>query len=91
MKQFQLMYDQSIKNPDEFWKEQAKRLEWISFPTQIKNTSFKVPDISIQWYEDGILNACYNCVDRHLPIRANDTAIIWEGDTPGEVQPDQLS
>jgi acetyl-CoA synthetase len=85
-KKFQSLYDQSITDPKGFWVEQAKRLNWISFPTLIKNTSFQAPDISIQWYEDGILNACYNCVDRHLPERAADTAIIWEGDTPEEVR-----
>ena len=83
---FQSLYDQSITDPDSFWSEQAKRLDWISFPTKIKNTSFQAPNVSIQWYEDGILNACFNCVDRHLPTRATDTAIIWEGDTPGDVR-----
>lgn len=85
-KEFQSLYDQSITDSDGFWAEQAKRLDWISFPTKIKNTSFQSPNASIQWYEDGVLNACYNCVDRHLQTRANDTAIIWEGDTPGEVR-----
>jgi len=77
---FQPLYNQSITEPEAFWREQAKRLDWISFPTKIKNTSFQSPDVSIRWYEDGLLNACYNCVDRHLPARAADTAIIWEGD-----------
>ncbi|MBX9805865.1 MAG: acetate--CoA ligase [Alphaproteobacteria bacterium] len=85
-KKFELLYDQSIKDPESFWHDQAKRLDWISFPTKIKNTSFDAPNISIKWYEDGTLNACYNCVDRHLPSRAQDTAIIWEGDTPGDVR-----
>ena len=82
--QFQSLYNQSITEPEKFWEDQAKRLEWTKFPSKIKNTSFQTPDITIKWYEDGVLNACYNCVDRHLPTRANDTAIIWEGDTPGD-------
>jgi acetyl-CoA synthetase len=86
MKSFQEQYDKSIKDPDTFWKDQAKRLDWISFPKKIKNTSFMVPNISIQWYEDGLLNACYNCVDRHLPTRGEETAIIWEGDVPADVR-----
>jgi acetyl-CoA synthetase len=86
IKTFQFMYEESIRDPEGFWKEQAKRLAWISFPSQIKTTSFKSSDFSIQWYGDGVLNACYNCVDRHLPTRATDTAIIWEGDAPGEVR-----
>ncbi len=85
-KKFQSLYDQSITDPKRFWAEQAKRLDWISFPTIIKNTSFQAPNVSIQWYEDGMLNACYNCVDRHLSARAADTAIIWEGDTPNDVR-----
>ena len=85
-KNFQLLYNQSITHPEDFWAEQAMRLDWISFPTKIKNTSFQAPDVLIQWYEDGILNACYNCVDRHLSTRASDTALIWEADTPGETR-----
>src|SRR5579871_3522386 len=85
-KTFQSLYNQSITDPDAFWCEQAKRLDWITFPKIIKNTSFDLPDVSIKWYEDGILNACYNCVDRHLPTRPNDTAILWEGDSPDDIR-----
>ncbi len=77
------MYERSLSDPDGFWGEMAGRLDWFKKPTKIKNTSFKSP-VSIKWYEDGILNACYNCVDRHLPAKANDTAIIWEGNDPNE-------
>ena len=80
---YQEMYKRSLADPDSFWGEMAQRLDWFKAPTKIKNTSFN-PPVSIKWYEDGILNACYNCVDRHLPAKANDTAIIWEGNDPAE-------
>ena len=75
------LYAQSIKDPDLFWGEMAKRITWDRFPTKIKDTSFDAV-VSIKWYEDGILNASYNCIDRHLPQRANQTALIFEGDNP---------
>lgn len=78
------MYAASIENPDKFWAEQAKRLEWIKPPKKIKNTTFEYPNVSVKWFEDGQLNVAANCIDRHLPMRANDIAIIWEGDEPGE-------
>ncbi|HCL68554.1 MAG TPA: acetyl-coenzyme A synthetase, partial [Gammaproteobacteria bacterium] len=79
---YEAMYRQSIEDPDTFWAEQAKRLDWIQFPTKIKNTSFAPGDIDIRWYEDGILNVSYNCLDRHLPGRGDQAAVIWEGDDP---------
>lgn len=78
---YQTLYDRSIKDPNGFWADMAERITWFQKPTKIKSTSFDIP-VSIKWYEDGILNACYNCVDRHLPMRANQTALIWEGDDP---------
>jgi len=78
---YKTMYEQSIKDPDGFWKEIGQRITWFKNPTKIKNTSFKSP-VSIKWYEDGILNASHNCIDRHLPARANDVALIWESDDP---------
>jgi acetyl-CoA synthetase len=75
------MYARSIKDPNGFWGEQAKRLDWIKPLTKVKNTSY-TGDVSIKWFEDGTLNAAYNCVDRHLAKRGNQTAIIWEGDDP---------
>ncbi|HZY66972.1 MAG TPA: AMP-binding protein, partial [Devosia sp.] len=81
--QYDEMYARSIQNPDSFWAEQAQRLDWIKAPTIIKNTSFNYPDISIKWFEDGVLNVSYNCVDRHLATRGDQVAILWEGDTPG--------
>ena len=79
---YETMYRQSIEKPDEFWAEQAKRLDWIKFPTKIKNTSFAPGNVDIRWYEDGVLNVSVNCLDRHLTDRADQTAIIWEGDDP---------
>jgi acetyl-CoA synthetase len=79
---YQEMYARSIKDPNGFWAEQAKRIDWIRPFKKVKNTTFGPPDVSIKWFEDGTLNACYNCVDRHLPERADHVAIIWEGDDP---------
>jgi acetyl-CoA synthetase len=84
---YEAMYNGSIQQPDIFWAVQSKRIDWIKQPTIIKNTDFGTPDApnaSIKWYEDGILNASYNCIDRHLPTRANQTALIFEGDEPTE-------
>src|SRR5215469_8530626 len=76
------MYARSLKDPNGFWAEEAKRLHWYRAPTKIKNSSFGPGNVSIKWFEDGVLNAAYNCIDRHLAKRANQTAIIWEGDDP---------
>jgi len=81
--QYDEMYARSISDPDGFWAEQAKRLDWIKVPTRIKNTSFEYPNISIKWFEDGVLNVSANCIDRHLATRGDQVAILWEGDTPG--------
>jgi len=72
------MYAASLTDPDKFWAEQAKRITWSKPFTRVKNTSF-APD---KWFEDGKLNACFNCIDRHLQKRGDQTAIIWEGDDP---------
>ncbi len=77
------MYQRSVDDPEGFWAEQAKRLHWIKPPTKIKNVDY-TGDVRIRWYEDGVLNAAANCIDRHLSTRANQTAIIWEGDSPSE-------
>src|SRR3569623_1457887 len=81
--QYEEMYARSISDPDGFWKEQSRRIDWIKPPTRIKNTSFAFPDVSIKWFEDGVLNISANCVDRHLKTRADQVAILWEGYTPG--------
>jgi len=83
---YQEMYAASVNDPDAFWGEQGKRLDWFKPYSRVKNTSFAHPDISIRWYEDGELNVCYNCVDRHLEKRADQVAIVWEGDDPGTDQ-----
>jgi len=76
------LYARSIKDPNGFWAEQAKRIDWIKPFSKIKNTSYDPHNVSIKWFEDGTLNACYNCVDRHLAKRGDQTAILWEGDDP---------
>jgi acetyl-CoA synthetase len=76
------MYKRSIENPTEFWGEEGKRLDWIKPYTKVQNTSFEPGKVSIKWYEDGVLNVAANCIDRHLAKRADQTAIIWEGDDP---------
>ena len=79
--QYQELYANSVSDPDTFWRQHGGRLDWMTPFTKVKNTSFE-GDVSIRWFEDGTLNACVNCVDRHLPEKAGDTALIWEGDDP---------
>ena len=74
------MYKASIDDPDAFWGEHGGRIDWIRPFTKVKNTSYDRDNVSIRWYEDGTLNVCANCVDRHLATRGDQTAIIWEGD-----------
>jgi acetyl-CoA synthetase len=76
------MYRDSVTDPDAFWGEQGRRIDWIRPYTKVKNTSFAWPDVSIRWYEDGTLNVAANCTDRHLATRGDQTAIIWEPDDP---------
>jgi len=76
------MYAASVADPDAFWGDQGKRIDWMTPFTKVKNTTFEYPDVSIKWYEDGELNVCANCVDRHLETRGDQTAIIWESDDP---------
>ncbi len=73
---------QARETPEAFWAEQAERLDWMTFPTKIKDVSFKKADFRIRWFEDGVLNASVNCIDRHLPARKDEVAILWEGDEP---------
>jgi acetyl-CoA synthetase len=79
---YQEMYARSINDPKGFWAEQARRIHWFKPPTKIKNTSFDPHDVSIKWFEDGLTNVAYNCIDRHLATRGDQVAIIWEGDDP---------
>ena len=76
------MYKQSVEDPDAFWGEHGKRLEWFKPYSKVKNTTNGPGEVSIKWYEDGTLNAAYNYLDRHLDTRGDQTAIIWEGDDP---------
>lgn len=76
------MYRQSIEDSDAFWRQEAGRLDWMTPFSQIEDTSWDKDDLHIRWFADGTLNASANCIDRHLPERAGDTAIIWEGDDP---------
>ena len=75
-------YRRSVEDPDGFWREEAKRLDWIKPFTRVRDTSFAPGDVHIRWYDDGVLNVSANCIDRHLPTRADQTAIIWEPDDP---------
>ena len=81
---YKAMYQQSVVNPDGFWREQAKRLDWIKPFTTVKQTSFDDHHVDIKWFADGTLNVSYNCLDRHLAERGDQVAIIWEGDDPSE-------
>jgi acetyl-CoA synthetase len=77
------LYQRSIDDPEGFWREQAKRLHWAKQPTKIKDVDF-TGKVHVRWFHDGTLNASYNCLDRHLATRADQTAILWEGDSPSE-------
>ena len=81
---YQALYRRSLSDPDGFWREQSRRIDWERAPERIANWSFDPVDIN--WFEDGILNLCHNCVDRHLDSRADDIAILWEGDETGQVR-----
>ncbi|MCC0007208.1 MAG: acetate--CoA ligase [Hyphomicrobiaceae bacterium] len=76
------MYQRSVDDPVGFWGDMGKRLDWIKPYTKVKNTSFDPHNVSIKWYEDGVLNVSANCIDRHLAKRGDQVAIIWEGDDP---------
>jgi acetyl-CoA synthetase len=82
-KKYVQMYERSILEPEKFWAEQAKRVDWYKAPTKIKDVSY-TGKVHIRWYYDGVLNASYNCLDRHLAKRGDQTAIVWEGDNPKE-------
>ncbi|TQS73148.1 acetate--CoA ligase [Rhodobacteraceae bacterium] len=76
------LYKQSIENPEAFWGREGKRLDWMTPYTKVKNTDFTFGNVSIKWFEDGVLNASVNCIDRHLATRGDQTAIIFEPDDP---------
>jgi acetyl-CoA synthetase len=81
---YRAKYEASIRDPEGFWAEEAKRIHWFKPPTRIKNTNFGPDNVAIRWFEDGVTNVAYNCVDRHLHTRGDQVAIIWEGDDPSE-------
>ena len=72
-------YQASIDDPDAFWGEHGKRIDWIKPYTKVKNTTYEYENVSIKWYEDGTLNVCANCVDRHLETRGDQTTKPWSG------------
>ncbi len=78
------MYEKSQSDPEGFWADEGKRIDWIKPYSKVKNTSFAYPDVSIKWFEDGTLNVSANCIDRHLEKRGDQVAIIWEGDDPAD-------
>ncbi|MGA9213970.1 MAG: acetate--CoA ligase [Methylocella sp.] len=78
------LYAWSVADPESFWAEQARRIDWIKPFTSVKNTSFGPDSVSIKWFDGGTTNVAQNCIDRHLPRLAHHTAIIWEGDDPKE-------
>ena len=80
------MYDNSLQNNDEFWADQAQRVDWIKKFTKIKDIKYSKDDVSIKWFEDGNLNVSYNCIDRHAENTPDKIAIIWEGDDPNETK-----
>ncbi len=79
---YEHLYAQSVANPDTFWGEQGKRLDWFTPYSQVSDCSFDKDNLHVRWYADGALNVSYNCIDRHLKERGDQTAIIWEGDDP---------
>ena len=81
---YDAMYDASRADPEAFWAEHGKRIDWMKPFSKVKNVSYAHPNISIKWFEDGTLNVSSNCIDRHLAARRRQTAIIWEGDNPEE-------
>ncbi|QGZ30571.1 acetate--CoA ligase [Stutzerimonas stutzeri] len=81
---YKAMYQQSVVNPDGFWREQAERIDWIKPFSRVKQTSFDDHHVDIKWFADGTLNVSANCLDRHLETRGDEVAIIWEGDDPSD-------
>ena len=79
---YEAMYAESVSNPEAFWREQAHRIDWMVPFTKVKDVSWQPENLHIKWFEDGVLNASVNCIDRHLERRGSQTAIIWEPDDP---------
>jgi acetyl-CoA synthetase len=81
---YDAMYAASVTDPDAFWAEHGRRIDWIKPFTKVRNVSFDFGNVDIKWFEDGTLNVSANCIDRHLATRGDQTAIIWEPDSPDE-------
>jgi acetyl-CoA synthetase len=81
---YRAMYEESIRDPEAFWYKHGDRIDWFTPFSRVKNTTFGPGEVSIRWFEDGITNAAYNCIDRHLESRGDQVAIIWEGDDPAD-------
>ncbi len=79
---FEALTRKADQDPESFWGDVGKRLDWIKPYSRVKDVSFALDDLHIRWYDDGTLNVCANCVDRHLEKRGDQTAILWEGDDP---------
>ena len=84
--QYQSKYNESIKNNNNFWKKEGKRITWIKSYKKIKDVKYSKDEVRIKWFEDGTLNASANCIDRHLKDKKDKTAIIWVGDDPKDNQ-----
>ncbi len=80
--EYKAMYEESVRDPDAFWARIAKRIDWMRFPTKIRNVSYDPDDFRIRWFEDGELNVSVNCLDRQLATRGDKTALLFEGDDP---------
>ena len=79
---YEALYRESVEDNEGFWAKQARRIDWMTPFTRVKDVSWNRDDLHVRWYEDGTLNVCHNCVDRHLETRGDQTAILWEGDDP---------
>ena len=83
---YKKLYNQSITDPLSFWEEQGKRLDWYTPYTKIRAYSYDINNLYIKWYEDGVLNVSYNCIDRHIEKSGDKVAILWEGDDPADTK-----
>ena len=81
---YEKMYEESINDPSLFWKKHGKRIDWVKPYSKVSDVSYNKEDLHIKWFEDGTLNASFNCLDRHLKSKGNSVAIIWEGDDPSD-------
>jgi acetyl-CoA synthetase len=81
---YKAWYEKAVAEPAAFWSENAGRIDWFKPFTKVKNTSFGPGEVYIRWFEDGVTNVAYNCIDRHLDAQGDQAAIIWEGDDPSE-------